>query len=187
VSLVELLLVLGLMGVIAAMSVPALLTGLDEARGIGAARYLASRVRWARTQAALRSAAVGIRFESGVAGWRFTVYSDGDRDGIGTSDVRRGIDPVLVPAERLDQRFPGVGIGIRAGTPRLDGGAALGADPVRLGRTDTLSVSPAGSSTSGTVFLHTRRGRQFAVRVLGATGRARVWWLHPTTGRWAMR
>jgi hypothetical protein len=37
-----------------------------------------------------------------------------------------------------------------------------------------MSMSPNGSATSGTLYLHGRRGAQYAVRVLGATGRIRL-------------
>jgi hypothetical protein len=35
-------------------------------------------------------------------------------------------------------------------------------------------MNPNGSSSSGTVYVHGRQRSQYAVRVLGATGRVRV-------------
>lgn len=188
-SLVESLLALTLFMVVAAMAVPSILGGLDEARGMAAARYLVSLARWARAQAALRSTAVGVRFEPVADGFQFTVHVDGDDDGVRTSDVRRGIDPAIRPAEQLRDRFPGIRIDLDSGTPGVsgEGPAGVDADPVRLGVADTLTFSPRGSATSGTIFIRTRRGRQFAVRILGATGRCRVLALHPVTGEWEER
>ena len=60
-------------------------------------------------------------------------------------------------------------------------------DPVRLGRSDTLTFSPFGTATSGTIFLRSRKGRQYAVRVLGASGRTRVLEYRHETRSWAAR
>jgi hypothetical protein len=45
---------------------------------------------------------------------------------------------------------------------------------VQLGRTNLLTFTPAGTATSGTIYIRDREGTQWAVRVLGATGRTRV-------------
>ena len=56
----------------------------------------------------------------------------------------------------------------------IDPGPFNTSDPVQIGSSTLLSFSPTGSSTSGTLFMHGIRGNQFAVRVLGATGRTRI-------------
>jgi glutamate synthase domain-containing protein 3 len=61
---------------------------------------------------------------------------------------------------------------------------AAGSDPVKLGASNLLSFTPLGTSTSGSVFVRGRDGSQFAVRVLGATGRARVLRYVPHSGEW---
>jgi hypothetical protein len=76
--------------------------------------------------------------------------------------------------------FPGVTIGVDPGLPG-PGGEPGSADPVRFGTGDIASFSPTGSSSAGTLFLRTRRGRQYAVRVSNITGRTRV--LRYDTGR----
>ena len=60
-------------------------------------------------------------------------------------------------------------------------------DPVRLGRSDTLTFSPFGTATSGTIFLRSEQGRQYAVRVLGATGRTRILEFRHAAGAWTPR
>ena len=71
----------------------------------------------------------------------------------------------------------------------IAGGGAMpaGADPVQLGVADTLTFSPLGTATSGTIYLRSREGRQYAVRVLGATGRTRVLEFRPETASWTAR
>jgi hypothetical protein len=49
-----------------------------------------------------------------------------------------------------------------------------------------LSLGPDGTASSGSVYLHGRR-LQYAVRVLGATGRTRVLRFDRGTGRWIVR
>jgi hypothetical protein len=77
--------------------------------------------------------------------------------------------------------FPGVEIGV---DPQLRGpsGEAGSADPVRLGSTDIASFSPLGSCTAGTVFLRSRGGAQYAVRISGIAGRLRVLWYERVAG-----
>jgi hypothetical protein len=72
--------------------------------------------------------------------------------------------------------------------PSLDGGPPLseGADPVRIGGS-ILAFSPTGSGTSGTLYLASADRRQFAVRVLGATGRVRLFELDRRTNLWVRR
>jgi prepilin-type N-terminal cleavage/methylation domain-containing protein len=61
-SLVESLLVLGLLALTAAIALPSILRGLDDARAVAAARYVAALARLTRVQAATRLINVGLRF-----------------------------------------------------------------------------------------------------------------------------
>jgi|TARA_B100002003_G_scaffold72615_1_gene67644 type II secretory pathway pseudopilin PulG len=189
VSLLELLVVLGLVALMAALALPSMLGGLDDARGMAAARHVAGLARLTRVQAAMRSTRVGLRFEREGAAYRYSVYVDGNGNGLRSRDIRRGVDKAITPPERLGERFPGVALGIVPGVAAIDGGQPLagGTDPIRLGSADTLTFSPLGTATSGTIFLRSRRGRQYAVRVLGATGRTRVLAFRHEVGTWTAR
>ena len=62
------------------------------------------------------------------------------------------------------------------------------ADPVRFGRGDILTFSPLGTASSGTLYLRaSRSGEQYAVRVLGVTGRVRVLRFESAAGTWIER
>jgi type II secretory pathway pseudopilin PulG len=76
--------------------------------------------------------------------------------------------------DMLAWHFQGVTFGILAGVPDANGVAAGTSDGVRLGSSALLSMNPNGSSSSGTLYMHGRRRAQYAVRVLGETGRIRV-------------
>ncbi len=188
-SLVESLLVVGLLLVTAAIATPSVLRGLDDARGASAARHLAGLARLTRAQAALRSAAVGLRFERDGDRYGYAVYVDGNGNGLSTRDVQRGVDRAITPVERIGDRFAGVVIGVAPGVSGLADNEVMepGADPVQLGTSDTLTFSPFGTATSGTIFLRSRHGRQYAVRVLGATGRTQIWEFRHEAGAWTPR
>jgi type II secretory pathway pseudopilin PulG len=171
------LFVLGVIALLAGMAVPRLSGGVDRSRGLAAARYLASRMTLARTQAVTWGRSVALRFEDEAGGIAFAVYEDGNRDGVQSMDIQRQVDRQVDPRIPLWEQFPGVVIGLTPGAPA--------AAPVRLGRTTLLSFSPLGTATSGTIFVRGRDGTQWAVRVLGATGRTRVLRYVADTGEWA--
>ena len=188
-SLLESLLAVALLTVTAAMATPSVLRGLDDARGTSAARHIAGLARWTRAQAALRSVSAGLRFERDGNGYRYAVYVDGNGNGLRSWDVRRGVDRAITPVERIGDRFAGVTVGVVPGVPGLGDDTVMEtpSDPVRLGRSDTLTFSPFGTATSGTIFLRSEQGRQYAVRVLGATGRTRILEFRHAAGAWTPR
>ena len=182
-SLTEFMFVVAIMITLTGIAVPAMLTGLDAARTAAAARYMAGQVRLARVLAVSRSIRIAIRFERDDRGIRYAFYEDGNANGIRTADITRGVDPRTTPVERIGDRFPGVRFGAADGVNAV-GGGALGSDPIRFGRSDILTFTPAGTATSGTVYLLGRSGRQYAVRVLGATGRTRILEFNFGMGKW---
>jgi type II secretory pathway pseudopilin PulG len=162
--------------IVFAAAVPQVLASLDRSRGRIAAKYLGARFALARTQAVTRGASVALRFEPGPHGMSIAVYQDGNKNGVRTADIARRIDKPIEPPVRLSEQFPGVRIGLSPAMP--------GVDAVDLGRTDILSFSPTGTATSGTVYVLGRDGTQWAVRVLGATGRTRVLRYEPRSRQW---
>lgn len=157
---------------------------LDEYRTSGAARYLAGRIARARIEAVARSANVALQFVTAGPTYEFAAFADGNGDGVRTRDITHGVDPRLTPPERLADNFPGVDFGVLASVPAIEGGSLPpGSDPIRLGSANLLSCSPAGTSSSGTLYV---RGRsvQFAVRVYGDTGRVRLFRYDARAGQW---
>ena len=90
---------------------------------------------------------------------------------------------------RLGDRFNGVRFELSPVTPAIGAvaPAGIGADPIRLGASDILAVTPLGTATSGTLYLRSREGHQAAVRILGATARARIHQYDFQAGRWRTR
>lgn len=148
-------------GIIAAAAVPQLTAAIEHTRTIGAARYLAARLGSARAQAVARSTNVALLFTVSAQATTVGIYADGNGNGVRTRDIAMGIDPVAGTPMRLDLQFPHVILSL--------------SDPPDPTLTSVLmSFTPLGTSSSGTLYLRGRDGSQYAVRVLGATGRTRV-------------
>ena len=175
-SLVDVLAALAVIGIVAAMSIPAIGAGADRARGRAAARFLASRVAAARLQAVRRAATVALRFEQTDGRIQFSTVIDGNGNGVRTAELTAGVDRQLEPPIELAAHYPGVVIGLVAGTPA--------SAPVQIGASNLWSFTPAGTATPGSVYVHARDGTQWVVRVFGGTGRARVLRYEPASRTW---
>lgn len=183
-SLVELMVVAGLIATATAVAVPQTLAALDDSRTRGAARYVATRLQRARMDAVMRSVNVGLKFTAANGRYSYAVYVDGNGNGVRTSDISSGADPLLMPAERLADNFTNVEFGALPGLPAIDSGSsAPGADPIRLGASDIASFTALGTSTSGTVYIRGQRA-QYAVRIFGDTAKTRVLRFDARSNRW---
>jgi type II secretory pathway pseudopilin PulG len=184
-SILELVFVMALSATVSAAAVPGYLTAIDDSRAGGAARYISGRFQRARMEAVMRSATVGIQFTQTTSGYSYAVYVDGNRNGVLTRDIQRGVDVQIAAPERLPDQFSGVEFGAVPGLPPVDaGGTAPGTDPIRLGSGNFASFSAMGTSSSGTVYIRSRRDAQYAVRVYGETGKTRLLKFERATGQW---
>jgi prepilin-type N-terminal cleavage/methylation domain-containing protein len=182
-SLLEVLLVTSIVATLAAVSIPVTAGALEELRTSMAARYLEGRIMNARATAVRRSTRIGLRFEPVGNDWRIGEYADGNGNGVRVTDIASGLDPEVAQAEFIGSLFPGVGFGLHSGVPDVDGSRSSGPDGLRIGSSGILTLGPDGTATSGTLYVQGRRG-QYAVRILGITGRTRVLRFHPGTGQW---
>ncbi|NUR56072.1 MAG: prepilin-type N-terminal cleavage/methylation domain-containing protein [Acidobacteria bacterium] len=173
-SFVELMLAVSLAGTLTAIAVPQAIQALDALRTRNAAHYLALRLADARIAAVKRSTFVGMRFEAIAADYRFSMVADGNGNGVRTADIQRGDDPVIAAPDMLAWHFEGVAFGLLSAIPDADGASSSSSDGVRVGSSGVISMNPNGSSSAGTIYVHGRGRAQYAVRVLGATGRVRV-------------
>jgi hypothetical protein len=170
-----LIFVVALMGIVAATAVAQVTKGIDGARARAAARYLAQQCALARVKAVVGTRAVAIRFTPRGDDYEMQMFVDGNRNGVLTTDIARGVDAKAGEPARLGNEFPGVRIGILPD---------LGGAPVRLSGSTLLSFSPMGTATSGSIFVLGRDRAQFAVRVLGATARTRLQRYIPERDEW---
>ena len=184
-TILELLFVLAIAGTLTTIAVPQGLRALDDFRTRAAARYLAQRLVDARLGAIKRSLAQGLRFETATPDYRITSVIDGNANGLRTTDIQRGhrsdADGARADWRRISRD---VVFGILDGVPDADGQPANGTDGVRVGVSKLLAMNPDGTSSSGTLYLRGRDRAQYAVRVLGVTGRVRVLKFDHVRRRW---
>lgn len=184
-SIIELVFVTALAITVGATAVPPMLTGVEEMRVAGATRYVTARLQQTRMEAVVRSRTVALQFVSTSGTFAYTVYVDGNGDGVRTRDIQRGIDRPLAAVERLSDRFTDIEFGLVAGLPGIDpGDPPPGTDPIKLGTSNILSFSAMGTSTSGSLYIRGRRNTQCAIRVFGETGKVRALRYDSRTRQW---
>jgi type II secretory pathway pseudopilin PulG len=172
-SLVEIVVVLSLATLLAALALPAATMAVDEGRARQAAAFAAARLRESQQAAITGSASTGLVFERTAGRWTFRRCVDGNANGLRRADLRSGRDTCAPDVVDLAELFPGVSVAIDSAIRGPDGDPPS-SDPVRFGTSDMASFSPSGGCTAGSLFIRSTRGAQYAVRVAGMTGRLRV-------------
>jgi hypothetical protein len=186
VTVLEVLFALATSVTVGALAMALTSGAIDEMRTAVAARYVAGRIGSTRIDAVRRASAVALRFEAVEGDYMYAPYEDGNGNGVRTAEIRDGIDRPLGSFERLGDKFPGVHFELTPGLPDADGQTGTGADGIRIGSARILTMSADGTATSGTLYIRGRRG-QYAVRVLGVTGRTRMLQYHPGNRTWLSR
>jgi Tfp pilus assembly protein FimT len=165
--------VLAVSAILAGMAIPQTTATIERSRTLGAARYLATRLALARTQAVAHSANVALVFVADGDTYTVAAYRDGNRNGVRTRDIDTGTDPVVERPVRFSDLFPHVSLFLS------DPAAAQAPDASVL-----MSFSPIGTASSRTLYVRGRDHSQYAVRVLGATGRTRLLRYIDATRQW---
>lgn len=184
-TIVEAAVSVAIVMVMAAVALPSFRPMFAEAHVLGAGRSFKSQFRLAASIAVRSSVYTAIRFERQGGGVFYSVYQDGNDNGVRAADIASGVDRRVAGPFPLTSGAPGVRIGFNAGVPAVppDSGTLSG-DPIRFGPSDTLSFSPLGTATPGTFYL-AGDAAQAAVRVTGGSARVRlmVW----RGGKWIER
>ena len=128
---------------------------------------------------------MALRFTLLTDHYDFLAYVDGNRNGVLSRDIQSGVDRPVQSADRLSDHFPGVDFGALPGLPAVDPSSTPPAsDPIRLGSSDMVSFAPAGTATSGSLYIRGQRNAQYVVRVYGETGKTRVLKFNVRSGQW---
>jgi hypothetical protein len=174
-SLVEAVVVSGVILVLAAVATPHFRAYSADAHILGAGQQFKSHFRLAWSTAVRSNVYTGIRFERLDDGRVFySVYSDGNGNGVLTADIASGRDVRIAGPYPLSGGAPGVSVAINPGVPDPNpGNGMLSGDPIRFGKSDILSFSPFGTATPGTFYL-AGDAVQAAVRVNGGSARVRL-------------
>lgn len=182
-SFVEVLVVLVLVSALAAASLPGARALIDASQARHAAAFIASRLRSAKQHAVFQTAAEGLVFDLQGDRWTFRVCRDGNGNGLRRKELSAGPDWCVEGPHALQDLFPEVQVAVD-GSLRGPGGEPGNDDPVRFGRSDIASFTPAGTATAGSLYLRSAMGVQYAVRVAGINGRTRIFRFDSGTGRW---
>lgn len=186
------LVALSLATIVFAAGVPPVLRWAAAVRVRHAACEVASALRLAQSEAARRSANVGVKFSVAPDGSvAFRLHRDGDGDGVSSMDIARGIDPPLSPPRRLVQLGAHVRFGFPPGPAPRDPADPdrrlqnLG-DPIRFNRSDLAVFSQLGEATPGSAYLTDSQRWLAAVRVFGRTGKVKVLLYDPDSETWRL-
>ena len=184
-ALLDVLFTCSFIALLAAIAIPSLHASRERDAVEMAARHLASRMNLLRIEAIRRNRYVAMRFDPDDIGL-YATFVDGDGDGVLQSDVSNGVDAALDREARVADNFASVAFRVPIDVPSPDGGGVIAAesDPIRIGKSNFVTFSPLGTSTSGTIYLAGRGGTQLCVRIFGATGRIRVMRFDPGTAKW---
>lgn len=185
-SLVEMVVVVAILMVGAAVAAPTLRAYSVESQLVGVGQKFKMSFLRARSIATRRSTYTAIRFERRQGDVYYSLYVDGNSNGVLAADILNGVDTRLEGPFLLTTGAPDVRVAIDPGTPAIppDSGMLAMGDPIRFGPSDTLSFSPLGTATPGTFYL-AGVGAHGAVRVTPATSRVRI--MICRGGRWRER
>ena len=174
----DLVVFLAIFGMTVVLGVPQLIRITADLRVRLAAQEVVAALRQARSSAIRLDREVALRFATGLRGEvTFTLYRDGDGDGVLNADIRTGKDPQIAPPGRLEHLGADVRIGLPVRPVRDPGDPSHfldASDPIRFNASDLASFGPLGTATPGSVYLTDGGSHLAVVRVLGSTGRVRV-------------
>lgn len=177
-QLIELLVVLTLILLVASVTLPWLSSNAGAVQLDLASAEVVGALRLARATAIRLGVKVGVKFREQQEGaLTFTLYSDGDGDGVLTRDIESSVDPPVGPPRQLHHFGRRVRLGFPLGPAPRDPGnerRRLPPDPIRFNRSDMASFGPLGGSTPGSIYLTDGRSRLAAVRLFGRTGKAKI-------------
>jgi prepilin-type N-terminal cleavage/methylation domain-containing protein len=189
-NLIELVVSLAVLMSLLMMGAPTLLRMNGDLRVHLAAQEVVGILRLARAYAVRHGANVAVKFRTDrkTGEVTFTVYRDGDGDGVLNRDISSGVDPQVAPPGRLTNLGRGIGFGFPPGVVPRDpsSGRAMDRldDPIRFNESDLASFGLLGTSTPGSLYLTDGVRRLAAVRVFNRVGKVRVLTYDAETRAW---
>lgn len=184
-SLIELLIVVAIVGILLLFTVPLIAATVARERLHAASLEMALQFRGLRQRAVSESCTYGLRFVPAGSSWSYSLYRDGNGNGIRTADILSGLDPLVEGPDDPAIRFEGIRVGLPdvpvPQIPPSTGSIPSPADPVKFGNSNLVSFAPGGSVSGGTLYL-TDGTRVAAVIAYGPTGRIRLQRFDPGQG-----
>jgi prepilin-type N-terminal cleavage/methylation domain-containing protein len=173
-TLIEMLIVLALFGSIGAIGISTAQSVQRRVALSGATSELRATIMYVRAMAIARDRNVAIRFRADDRAWTWTVYEDGDGDGVRNDDISKGKDPQVLAVKRF--QYGPAGIGLPSGKvpdPMANNQPLSLRSPVRFNTSMLCSFTRQGEVTNGSVVLSDGSNATI-VRVHGTSGRIQV-------------
>jgi prepilin-type N-terminal cleavage/methylation domain-containing protein len=186
-TLLEVLAVIAIIGIIAIASAPAFANYRRSASMRAEAAELRGILRAVRSRAILRGTHAGVKFTRAGSVWVYSLYDDGNSNGIRSAEIASGVDRRYGGPSMLMPQFNIAGIALLPTTIQDPDGDPLRptASAVQFGRSTICSFSPTGAGTPGTIYISDGAGRLCALRVYGASGRVRLLRYDGVRRRWS--
>jgi prepilin-type N-terminal cleavage/methylation domain-containing protein len=168
-TMIELLIVVAIIGITAAVAIPNIISWIPTIRVNSAARDMVSEMQLARMKAVSERNNYVITFDT--ANNQYSIYDDGDNDGAEASELVKTVD--------VDTDYSGIQFGYVAGETGTSGTAISGS--VTFGGSSETFEPNGTANKMGTIYLIPtediaggRRDRQRAITVI-QTGRVKLW------------
>lgn len=188
-SALEIVVAVAIIGIIALCAVPAFATYRRRASMSSQVAELRGIFRAVRSRAIATRHHVGVKFTRSGAQWTYAIYDDCDGDGIHNNDIASGVDRRFRGPSVLMPQFNIARIALLPMAIRDPDGDALPptASAVQFNRSTICSCALTGACTPGTIYIADGAGQLSAVRIYGASGRARVLRYDAARRRWEQR
>jgi len=144
-TLLEMVFVLALILLSASWLLPGLRAYSQEAHLMAAAQKFTGQFREAYSMAVKQNVYTAIRFETGPSGPVYSLYRDGNGNGVLSVDINAGRDVRVAGPFELSGGAADVRVGINANVPAIppDSGMLDPADPIKFGSSNMVSFSSA--------------------------------------------
>jgi type II secretory pathway pseudopilin PulG len=189
-QLAELVVVLAVAALMMAIGAPPLLRISGNLRLYLATEELIGTLQLARSWAVRHDANVAVKFRTQTDGTvTFTLYRDGNGNGVLNREIDSGVDPQVEPPRRLTALGRGIGFGFPPGPAPTDPGSPGHKldrldDPIRFNQSDLASFGPFGTSTPGSLYLTDGVKSLVAIRIADQAGSLRVLTYDPDRRVW---
>ena len=175
-TLIELLVVIVIIGILALCAVPAFANYRRQSSVMAAANEMRSLLRSVRSRAIAHGRNAGVKFVKSGNDWTYTLYDDGNGNGIANADITKKIDKRYFGPALVMPSFRTASISLLPKTIKdPDGDKLLPTDnALQFGNSTICSFSDLGSGTAGTIYISDGVSNLYCVRVYGASGKVRV-------------
>jgi Tfp pilus assembly protein FimT len=175
-AFIDLIVVLAIVAIIVLCAIPAFAAYRRQSSVLAAAHEMRTLLRAVRSRAIAHDSNSGVKFVKTATNWTYTLYDDGNANGISNADIIKGIEKRYFGPAVVMPSFRTASISLLPKTIRdPDGAKLLPSDPaLQFGNSTICSFSPQGGGTPGTIYISDGISNLYCVRVFGATGRLRM-------------